>query len=77
MTNRHWAWIVLVIFLAGLGLGFYSIVSKNTALSSTAVIFLVAGAVGFYAVRNRTRDQNPEEPPHTAPDSPDDDTSTK
>lgn len=61
MSNRTWARIVLVVFIAGLALAAYSLVTQNSNLSQTSVVFIVCGVIGYFAVMRRKKEDEAEQ----------------
>ena len=63
MKERGTAIALLVIFLLGLVLAFVSLGMKNNVLGGIALVFILAGVVGNFALR---RDREKRETAHKA-----------
>lgn len=57
MSKRTLAWVVLAVFLLGMGLAFYALMAKNTALSTTAVFLMLAGILGNVFLQRSIREE--------------------
>jgi len=62
-TRRTWAIIMLITFLAGLGLGVYSLIKGQNALQLASVLFLLFGGIGSFVLRRDLDEKYRQEAP--------------